>query len=805
MNPTIFADHVAPYHAKGLPVIPLYPREKKPIVPDWSRFHDTKVDAETSAEWINRFPTANMGMVLGEASGLIMIDIDTDEAAVYDAIISVLPYSPWQRKGRKGMVMAYKFSPIKTHRIKNLSGQTLVECLSSRTQCVLPPSIHPDTQLPYEQNVELLSVIDQLNFLPDNIEELLRGAVKGAGVELSHSGWSRVTEYVSAGSRDTTLTEMAGLFAYAVVRGERSLKEAVGMLQAYHAEFIENVAGGDTVGADKHVENLIKFLHRDVLDKGKVLPQGWDEGYTQEQLEQLGVQLGADETEWDLDTIIAHLQERFQTHAEGKGRSEAVEGVLLKMSRSNSLTKIDEDRILKYIIDVAGLGVQMSTLRARLRELRTGDVKGNDHSEIARAVLKDLEQYNLVRFQNEKFMKWAGSHWVEMHKNPIKADISNRYGHLDACKRSSDISGILTVLSVIMPQGICRTPMKGVNFANGFLTQELKLIPHDPDYGMTYTLPFRYMEDEASKFPMFADFLFQSWGRDEDYQQKMNALQEAMCVTLFGLGSKYQRAIILHGAPHSGKTQLLRIIETLVPNEAKCAVPPEDWGDKFLATMLYGNILNVCGELSDKKLIDGQKFKDIVDGGEMSGQYKNQQIFRFRPNVTHWFASNHMPKTTDTSSGFIRRWLFLTFHYPVTVEKKVADLGDLIASEEREAIVAWATQAMPRLLKQHDFTLPHSHKMLVNEFANVNNSVRYFIKESQKVRCNVEGGFCDENKLYNAYFAFCLGAGGMKPVQPIRFRAMLRELQGELGFELRIAEGKGGASQAMLERLTLVV
>jgi P4 family phage/plasmid primase-like protien len=274
---------------------------------------------------------------------------------------------------------------------------------------------------------------------------------------------------------------------------------------------------------------------------------------------------------------------------------------------------------------------------------------------------------------------------------------------------------------------------------------------------------------------------------------------------MFGLGARYQRAIILHGAPQSGKTQLLNIIGSLCPAEAKCAVPPDDWGDKFLATTLYGKILNICGELSERKLIDGQKFKDIVDGGEMSGQYKNQQIFRFRPEVTHWFASNHMPKTTDTSSGFIRRWLFLTFHYPVSDKDKVTDLGDMIVSEEREAIVAWAAMAMPRLLKTNNFTLPTSHKMLVNEFANVNNSVRYFIKESNKVRWGVEGSSCDENRLYNAYFTFCLGAGGMKPVQPIRFRAMLRELQGELDFTLRISQAAGGGSQATLERLALVV
>ncbi len=802
-SPTVFADTAAAYYAKGLNVIPLYAREKKPIPKDWSRFAEAPVEPSQQEQWIAGNPNSNIGLVLGKSSGVIMIDIDTDIPEVYKAIMDVLPPSPWKRFGKKGMMLAYKWSPIKTHRVKNISGETIVETLSSRTQCVLPPSIHPETEKPYTANCELLDVLHQLVCLPENIEEILRKAVTAAGVTLSHSGWTRTTEHVSAGSRDTTLTELAGLFAFAVVRGERTLKEAIGMLQAYHSEFIDNVAG-DQVGVEKHVDNLIKFIHRDVLDKGKVLPRGWDEGFTPEKLIEMGVTLSEADTEWSFEQIQKYLQDEFEAHTEGRPRADAVERILAKVSKSNQLTKIDEDRILKYITDVSGLGVPVATLKARLRELRTGDIKGNDHSEIARAILKDLEQYNVIRFHSDKFMKWGGSHWVEMQKNPIRSLISTNYGHLDACKRSSDINGILQILSFLCESGIERRSVRGVNFANGFLTMELKLVPHDPDFGMTYTLPFRYMEEEAGKFPMFAEFLHRSWGRDPDYQEKLLALQEALCVTLFGLGPRYQRAILLHGAPKSGKTQLLRIIETLVPPEAKSSVPPNEWGDKFLPAMMHNKILNICGELSENKMIDGQKFKDIIDGAEMSGQHKNQQIFQFKPMVTHWFASNHMPKSADTSSGFIRRWLMLTFLYPVSDAEKKVDIGDIIASEERESIVAWAAQAMPRLLKQNDYTLPSSHRQLTDEFANINNSVRYFLKDSGKVRCAVDEVFATETKLYNGYFAFCLGAGGVKPVSATRFRAMMRELAPELDFSLKISPGRFGGSEAIYERIAQI-
>lgn len=800
----IFAENAPAYHAAGLPVIPLLSNTKVPCVNGWQFYADIKVDAPTSKEWVGNFPTGNMGLALGQASGLLMVDIDTDEAAVYDAIMAVLPPSPWHRLGKKGMMLAYKWSPIKTCRIKNISGQTMVEVLSSRTQCVLPPSIHPETQKPYTSNVELLEVLDQLVSLPDDIEMQLRTAITAAGATLSHSGWTKVTEYVAPGSRDTSLTEMAGLFAYAVVRGERTLKESIGMLKSYHSEFIDNTSG-DIVPCDKHIENLIRFLHRDVLDKGKVLPIGWNDGYTPEELVAMGVTLTIDDTEWDFEALQAYLQGKFETDVSNKVRAEAVEWVLAKISKSNHLTKLDTERVLRYIADVSSLGLGVPALKARLKELRSGDVQGNDHSEIARAVIEDIEQIGLFRYHGEKFMKWAGSHWEPYESNLLKMHISTHYGHLQACKKSGDINGILTIVSYLLPAGIETRKVDGVNFANGFLTQELKLVPHDPDYGMTYTLPFRYMPDEAERFPQFSSFMHRCWGQDADMLQKMMALQEAICVTLFGLGSKLQRAILLHGAPSSGKTQLLRIVSSMLPAEAQAAVPPDEWDDRFLPAQLHNKILNVCGELSEKKPINGQRFKDIVDGSDMSAQHKNQQVFKFKPKVTHWFASNHLPKTKDTSRGFSRRWLFLTFHYPVAPKDKKLDIGDQIAGEEREAIVAWATRAMPRLLKQSDYTLPPSHTMLADEFSNSNNSVRFFLKESGKVKLGVYEGFANELTLYNSYWSFCLGAGGVqRPVGAPAFRAMLRELTSELGFQLKVAQGRFGSTEARYEGLTVV-
>lgn len=798
----IFASTAPGYYARGIPVIPLHRKEKRPVPLDWSRFHDMPVEPELQHEWLNAYSEGNIGIVLGKQSGVVMMDIDTDDQALISLIQSLLPRSPWQRIGQKGMVLAFKYTGLRTFRIKNMSGESICELLSERTQCVLPPSIHPKTQQPYKANVDLLQVIDNLPPLEPQIESILRQALEANGVKLSHSGWTRVTDYVSSGSRDVSMTEKAGLFAFAVMRGERTLKEAIGMLRSYHTEFIENVAG-DEVTVEKHVDNMIKFLHRDVFDKKKALPEGWDEGLTAEDKEALGLQFDKEHEEWSFEEMRDFLRDEFERHPEqSAGRSRAVDVILDRIARSQNINRLEEDRLMQYMVDTAGLDLRISSLRNRLRELRSGELDGTDHSQIAEAVIADLSQVWELRYHNNMIWKWTGSHWEILDEREVKSKISSDYGNLPAAKKANDHKGILEIIKVRLQKGIKSQDVKGINFANGYLTEERVLMPHDPNYGATYTLPFRYLPEATGECPMFFQLLEDSWGHDADYEAKKAALQEALCVTLFGMGPRLQRAILLKGVAKSGKSQVLTIAQSLVPDNAKSFVPPNDWADRFLPTQMNEKLINVCGELSENKRIDGQRFKDIIDGAEMSGQHKGRDIFNFRPMCTHWFASNHTPKTSDSSEGFNRRWLILEFNKPVAPEKRKLGIGDIIVAEEREAIAAWAVLAMERLIARREYTLPESHKQLIREIAQENNSVRFFIEESPKLRVSTSGRI-SETKLFSEYWSFCFGPGNAKPVTSKAFRNAMRELQQEKGFRLVIHTNSLGAQEAFYESLTL--
>ena len=168
-------------------------------------------------------------------------------------------------------------------------------------------------------------------------------------------------------------------------------------------------------------------------------------------------------------------------------------------------------------------------------------------------------------------------------------------------------------------------------------------------------------------------------------------------------------------------------------------------------------------------------------------QHKGRDRFSFKPRCAHWFASNHIPKTRDTSSGFNRRWLILTFNRPVPLEKRILNIAEAIVAEEREAIVAWAIGALPQLVARREYTLPASHGERIQELAGQNNSVYFFLAQSGRVQAgpktlgDVSGARISADELFLEYESFCRRAGFARGVGRAKFLMGMRELSLEAG------------------------
>ncbi|MBN8245136.1 hypothetical protein JF546_19130 [Nitratireductor aquimarinus] len=693
--------------------------------------------------------------------------------------------------------------------MKDANGEMLLECLSKGTQIVLPPSIHPDTGRAYSANCDLLEVIGSLPSLPRGAEQLLREALKAEGIQLSTTGNTKITSFVPAGARDNALVYNAGLLARAVTRGERTLVEAMGEMKAWVEGYTEKVAG-DEVSIEKAQTKVVDFLMRDVTgEKRKALPIGWDDGLTEDDKTKLGLVITDENERWEADRILEFLVTEFERHVspDTQGWTQAVEVSLDRIARNAELSALDEERLLKFIVSQSKGSYTVTTLRRELAKLRAGEITGTDHSEVARAVVKDLEQFGKLKHHQGRFWQWKGAAWVTVDQNDFIKHISEEYGSLPICRRFSDISQIVKLMAGLLAEPLQSVNLTGVNFANGFLTEDLELRPHSSEFGCTYVLPYRYQED--SRCPLFMQMLDDSWGEDADYGDKVLALQEALAATLMGVAPRFQRAFCMIGQAHSGKSRILEILKGLMPDGCHSAVPPTDWGDKFMPAQMAEKLVNFAGEISEKRDISGDVFKQVVEGQEIEAQMKNQPIFRFRPKAAQWFASNHTPKTKDTSDGFNRRWLFLEFPRRVPDEKKVIDIDQIVLASEREQIVAWALQALPRLKQNKDYTTPSSHMAIIDEMANANNSVRYFLSQSPRLRVGKrehEGTSKTRtmgDRLFDEYWSFCTMAGGVSRVPRTKFHALMKELAPVFKFE-QLKETRNGGYDIAYNYVTVV-
>lgn len=815
----IFATFAPLYWQRGLPVIPLRMQEKRPAIAAWSEFCKRLPNPDEQQAWLTSYQHGNLGLPLGPQSGLVMVDIDTDDQTVINAIMDVLaPFpAPWKRIGKKGFALAYRQpvgGELKPFKLKAVdTNQMIVEMLSTGNQIVLPPSVHPDTKRPYEANCDLLDVLDQLVPLPADIEDRMRNTLEALGFKLSMSGMSGLSEFTSAGNRDNEITRAAGLLAHEVTAGKIRMLDAINHITSKVETFTEKVAG-DVMDPRKGVQSLCGFLLRDVMVGKRPLPLGWDEGLDDKMKEGLGLKFSEEHEEWDYEKILTYLRSEHEQHGSmSQGWNNAVDFILERIARSTSLTEIAAENILRYIQQASGGQITMGVLRRQLKEKAAGEIKGTDHTEIAEAALEYLNQFGELRHFGGKFWQFVGSHWEVKEDDEILRLISSKYGHLQAANRRNHHVGIKATMATLAAKELQTVRMRGVNFANGFLTQDMKLVQHDKEYGCSYTLPYRYLGDQEECPPQFKSFLDRCFIGDTDASDKIAAIQEAIAATMFGEGPTYCRAVLLFGPGRTGKSELLKIISSLLPDEVISTVTPEQLRDKFATVQLTGKLLNIAGELSNTKSIDSQVFKQVVAGEGIEVQYKYQQAFTLYPVATHWFGSNHLPRAADDTDGFTRRWLIIRFEHPIRQEETIPHIARRIIMAEREQIVSWAMQAMPRLVAQSGYTMPESHKIWLEEVANQNNTVRLFLTESglvQLLSAPASGDgweslpYVTDTKLYQSYSGFCsIGLSDAQRALLPQFRRRMRELSHQMGFMVKTVPVMAGVNETRYYNLTL--
>lgn len=182
------------YRELGLSLIPIRsdPPEKMkaPVEAEWSKFCERLPTEEECERWDRLY--TRYGLACGPASGVLAVDIDSDDVKV----LSAVPLSPVRKRGKKGETRFFRFDP----EVLSTKVAGCIDILANGRQTLLPPTTHPEG-MPYvwltPDTLEDFPIKDLPLFTVDDLNDLRRtlepekweaGIVDG-GVELTGGPW----------------------------------------------------------------------------------------------------------------------------------------------------------------------------------------------------------------------------------------------------------------------------------------------------------------------------------------------------------------------------------------------------------------------------------------------------------------------------------------------------------------------------------------------------------------------------------------------------------------------------------------
>lgn len=192
-------------------------------------------------------------------------------------------------------------------------------------------------------------------------------------------------------------------------------------------------------------------------------------------------------------------------------------------------------------------------------------------------------------------------------------------------------------------------------------------------------------------------------------KKQQQLLQEFMGYSLTA-DTSLQKALILYGPGDNGKTVSTTVWQALLGPENVCNLELKDFGHRFRTVRLMGKLLNIASETDTGAFVSDSETKKIIDGLPLEAEFKGRDAFQFDPFCKIVVVCNTLPRVSDRTFGWKRRWEILTFNQQISQDPAVRDrfLAKKIIETELAGVLVWAIAGYKRLKEQGAFTVPES-------------------------------------------------------------------------------------------------
>lgn len=424
-----------------------------------------------------------------------------------------------------------------------------------------------------------------------------------------------------------------------------------------------------------------------------------------------------------------------------------------------------------------------------MRELERGD-----HAEVAGLLVAALERLGGAKLVFDCGELWRYSPreglWVAVDKRqvvrlvglmagmPIRASEGEKPKTFKGLAPNAD--GVYKFMES-MPTGafgpgFFDAAPEGVPVANGFLVVTddgvVILLAHDSGQRVRDRVPIAF--DADGRAPAWDKALGAWFEGDADASEKIDFLQDFTGSCLVGLAPRYQKCAVLLGKGANGKSVFVAVVRALFPKGGVTAIAPQDFGDERMGAGLDRSRLNAVSEMPERAILASEAFKAAVSGDAMTRRRAYGREFTFTPRGGHLLSGNALPPVVDTSDGFWRRLVLVSFNNKFAGDQVDTTLADRILRDELPGVLAWAVRGAARLVRLGRYTEPPSSEAGLAVWRSESDPVALWIVARCEDRCEPVV-WTDATTLYRDYRAWAPDNCFM-PLSVVRFGRRMKEL-----------------------------
>jgi putative DNA primase/helicase len=240
-----------------------------------------------------------------------------------------------------------------------------------------------------------------------------------------------------------------------------------------------------------------------------------------------------------------------------------------------------------------------------------------------------------------------------------------------------------------------------------------------------------------------------------------------------------QKVFILLGPGRTGKSYILDVLRQFVGDENACSVSLTNLANnRFAGADLFGKLLDVVNEMDSGDLLSSDLFKQITGGSKdhVRAERKYEHGFNFINFAKLVFATNKLPKTSDDTTGFWRRFEILRCDHVFTKDEYDADtLDHLTDPYELSGFFNVVIGMLPELLERRAFNnemTPEEVKQIWEE-----NSVPIVDFADRFLDVNAADQVIPKEALHERFLKYCRLVGTTEAEWTIRkFNSELKKI-----------------------------